>query len=429
VLDLLGQVEEAAQLRRQFEDLRPTGTTNRCLLAWEYLLERRPKEALPLLEEARRQMEAEATRPPAANAFWTYYLLGIALHDLDQPGEAVAQFNACLALRPGLHRAYYHRGLAQMKRHQFDEALADFDKAIELQRKQGPPTDALGRRVLADALLQRAILVRERTELIPDEPALRQAIEDVGRALELECTYTLPYYIRAELRERLKDFAGGQRDREEGFGREATDEDSWNTRGYARVRYLEGWQARLRGEGPAGLLFQAVEQAFEQAQFQQALTEFRQAERLNPRSFHALENQVHVLSEDLGQTDQALAILNQALAYYQDSPILHGGRGTLLARLGRRDEALKDAELCLARSDDAMLLFQVAGIYALTSRQNPEDRQEAFRLLSLALKKGFGYDLVESDPDLGPLHRDPRFRRIAEAVQALRATEASGANR
>jgi hypothetical protein len=68
-----------------------------------------------------------------------------------------------------------------------------------------------------------------------------------------------------------------------------------------------------------------------------------------------------------------------------------------------------------------MMLFQVAGIYALTSRQNPDDRREALRLLSLALSKGFGYDLVESDPDLGPLHRDPRFRRIAEAVRALRA--------
>jgi tetratricopeptide (TPR) repeat protein len=191
-----------------------------------------------------------------------------------------------------------------MKRHQFDAASADFDRAIELQLKRGAPTDALGRRILADALLQRAILVREMTERAKDEPAIRRAIEDVGRALDLECTYTLAYFIRAELLERLMDFAGAERDRAEGFRREATDEDSWNTRGYARIRFIEGWRARLRDAAPADLLSRAVAAAFGEAQFQQALAEFRQAEKLNPRSFHALENQVHVLSEDLGQTDR-----------------------------------------------------------------------------------------------------------------------------
>ena len=92
----------------------------------------------------------------------------------------------------------------------------------------------------------------------------------------------------------------------------------------------------------------------------------------------------------------------------------------LHARLGNRTEALADAEECLRRDREPRTVYQVAGIYALTSRVEPADRAEALRLLASALGKGYGMDLVDRDGDLDPIRNDAEFKRIVAAAKALK---------
>jgi hypothetical protein len=66
------------------------------------------------------------------------------------------------------------------------------------------------------------------------------------------------------------------------------------------------------------------------------------------------------------------------------------------------------------------MLYQVAGIYALTSRRDPADRARAFPLLASALRRGYGHDRIDTDSDLDPVREDPQFRRLLEAAHALR---------
>ena len=112
VLDLLDRKKEAEELRRQakntpltgIQDPKETslsGVQEHCLLAWMLLLDRRPEEALPFLEQARRLVEADRHRPQDANAFWTYYLLGMVHAALDNPSEAAGAFSTCLAIDHG----------------------------------------------------------------------------------------------------------------------------------------------------------------------------------------------------------------------------------------------------------------------------------------------------------------------------------------
>jgi tetratricopeptide (TPR) repeat protein len=149
-----------------------------------------------------------------------------------------------------------------------------------------------------------------------------------------------------------------------------------------------------------------------------ALDDFEGALRLNPRSLAALENRAHVLAEPLGQTKEAIAVLDQVVALYPDQTQAVAGRGVLRARLGHGYAARADARDALRLDGRPATLYQVAGIYALTSQQNPEDRNEAFRLLGAALRQGYGFDLVDSDPDLAPLRKLPEFRRLVEAARA-----------
>ena len=91
----------------------------------------------------------------------------------------------------------------------------------------------------------------------------------------------------------------------------------------------------------------------------------------------------------------------------------------LLARKGERTAALRDAEHCLGQNPGADIVYQLAGVYALTSKDHPDDQREAFRLLWLALKTGFGLDLVDADPDLDPVRKHPEFQRLVKSARAL----------
>src|SRR5262249_14800221 len=138
-----------------------------------------------------------------------------------------------------------------------------------------------------------------------------------------------------------------------------------------------------------------------------------------PRSLAALQNKAHLLSK-LGRNAEAARALDQAVDLYPDYVPARAGRGVLRARLGDRDAAHRDAEDCLARDKKPLTLYQLAGVYALTSRQDPDDRREAFRLLSAALQKGCGFDLLEADKDLDPIRPCPEFGKLVEAARAIR---------
>lgn len=148
-----------------------------------------------------------------------------------------------------------------------------------------------------------------------------------------------------------------------------------------------------------------------------ALADFDEALRRNPGSALALQNKAHVLAEKMGRTKEAIDVLNRAVELYPESSQARGGRGVLFARLGERDRALRDAEETLARDASPLRVYQVACIYALTSRSQPADREQAFQLLGSAVRKGYGVKLLESDPDLNPLRQLPEFQRLLASTR------------
>jgi tetratricopeptide (TPR) repeat protein len=197
--------------------------------------------------------------------------------------------------------------------------------------------------------------------------------------------------MRARARELAGDAAGARRDRDEGMRHEPTDEHGWLARGIARMV-----------ADPPG-----------------ALADFQKALEFNPRSLVALQNRAHLLGRT-GHTEEAAATLDRAVALYPDYVPARAGRGVYRARLRQRTTALEDAREALLRDTSAANVYQVAGIYALTSRENAEDRPEAFRLLATALRGGFGFDLLEADRDLDSIRQEPEFQRLVQAARAVR---------
>jgi hypothetical protein len=71
--------------------------------------------------------------------------------------------------------------------------------------------------------------------------------------------------------------------------------------------------------------------------------------------------------------------------------------------------------------EDAATLYRAACAYALTAAGRDDDYQEAFRLLGQSLQRGYGWDQLGGDDDLGPLRDDPWFQDFVKAGRALRA--------
>lgn len=361
---LLGREDEALPLFVRAGETSPRGPRDRCMLACIYTSQGRYRQALPLWQTA--------TREDAQNV-WTWYGLASCYDSLNLPAQAAACYTACIALHPDFHGWYFKRGLAHLRQDQYALAFMDFDRAVELRPGH------------AESLVNRAL-----AQLGVGRPA--EAIKDLSRAIELGASDARIYLMRAQARQQAGDAAGAAADRREANNRDPSDDEGWVARGVRRA-----------GENPGA-----------------ALADFDRALAVNPRSLAALESKAHVLAEKLGRTEEAVQVLDRAVDFHPESPPIRAARAVLLARLGKREAARREACEALSLDSSPSIVYQVAGAYALLSRQSQEDSQKAVELLSSALRRGYGHDLLEADRDLNPLRDDPRFRKLLQAARALR---------
>jgi tetratricopeptide (TPR) repeat protein len=316
-----------------------------------------------MLSDARRLDPQDAYIP---------YALGLCCAQLGDYHRAASALDVSLALWPDFFASHYQRARAHQDLKEYAEAVQEFSEAIRLRPEflNAYVDRALARRALGD---------------------FKSAEADLTHALQAGISATRVYFIRADVRRLAGDSKGANEDRSEGLRREPCDEVSWVARGLARLT-----------SDPKG-----------------ALADLDRALEINPHYLPALEDRAAVLAECLGQTEAAVASLDRAIRLAPQRGQPWAGRGVLLARLGRRDEAIRDAREAERVDPRPEVLYQTAGVYALTGRTNPLDHPESFRLLALALRQGYGFDLIETDPDLVPIRGQPEYRRLLEAARTL----------
>lgn len=306
------------------------------------------------------------------HSFSTWFSLGNVHMELGQPEFALACFNTCISLRADSYKAWYNRGLAYSKMKFWELAGQDYDEALRINPD------------MAEAYIQRAAVNMSFSRF-------KQAEKDLTSALNCGTHPTRVYFMRSSVRNRLNDKSGAEQDRLEGLKLIPTDELSW-------IAHSE-MRERTDAKG--------------------ALDDVEEALKLNPLSMYALQQKAHLLEERLNRKDEALQILDRAVELYPDHVPTIAGRGVNLARRGKRNEALKDAEDALRRDSKAPNLYQVACIYALTSKIEKNDSIKCFTLLWGALRTGFGLDLVDADPDLNAVRKEAEFQRIVADAKKL----------
>jgi tetratricopeptide (TPR) repeat protein len=357
----LGNEKAAGQFEDRARSAPAETHRDRLMLAADRLDRGQFGEALPyLLDAARREPQDVGTWALLGNGYASLGLFDEARHALD----------TALSLRPDLSWLHFNRGALALDRREFKAALDDFNAALSAH-----PDDPA-------ALVNRAL-----ARLGLNDP--RGAVVDLDTALQLPSTPARAMFIRARAKARLGDAEGARRDKEAGLEREPGDVASWVARGLARLPV-----------DPKG-----------------ALADLDAALRLDPTSYDALQNKAAVLSENLGHTEEAVRVLDRAIELHPSRVRARDGRGVLLARLGRRDAALRDAQAALSLDKDPETLYRVAGIYAMTSRQQRSDRGQALRLLAAAVARDPTWlPIIPTDPDLGPIRAQPEFLALVDVL-------------
>ena len=304
--------------------------------------------------------------------FWSWLALGSACRERGQNAEAEGCFTACVALRPELPMGHFNRGLARMDQLKFAAAEEDFTAALDAE--PGHPA----------ARIDRAL-----ARLRQGRPA--DALADLTAASGSELS-TRQVFLRGDAREAAGDATGAAADRAAALMLAPQSEADWVMRGLYRSRHRD----------TAG-----------------ALADFDAALAVNPRSFAALQNKAHALSE-AGRDAEAVATLGETVLRFPDNLDARAGRAVLLARRGDRAGAHADAAHCLKFAPPPETLYQLAGVYALTSKAEPADARTALRLLADALRQGVGFEELEADSDLKPIKALPEYRAVVEAARAVR---------
>ena len=367
----LGRDEEVRRLEKEAETIPPRTAAELYALALRLGDRQEFDRALKMLRESTRRNPRDV---------WAWFYQGYCLQQMDVDlEEAVRCYTACLALAPRHENVYlpvFNRGLAYARVLLYPEAIADFEEASRLRPNSIDPHANRGRVLMEIAVAK-----------------YPEAIAAFDAALQLDPANSRVHLLRARARELAGDAEGARRDREIGMRTDPSDEAGWIDRALARME-----------TDPAG-----------------ALADLDRALELNPTSLLGLQNKAHVLGEYPDRQEEAVAVLNKAVALYPGFVRARVGRGVHLARLGRRAEALADARESLKRSAHGETYYQAANIYSLTSRQNPEDALDCFPLLSTALQRGFGLEYVEKDSDFDPVRSHPEFQRVVKAARELHA--------
>lgn len=359
----LGRGEEAARWDELAGRTPPRTAQDLYMAASEHAARGRFAEAIPPLEEATRL---------DPHLYWAWLLKGTC-HDREgQDVDALSCYQGCIVLEPDAAWSYFNRGLVWLRRGEFRRALADFGAFID--REPARFEGYLDRSLAWQGLGRHA-----------------EALRDVDAALDRGAPGARCHFMKARMLRDNGDVAGSHGELRLGMSFTPTDEPSWIARGLARAE----------SDPPA------------------ALDDFREALALNPRSLAALQNTASILADQPGRMGEAVQALSRALSLFPDYVPARSGRGVLLARLGRRDAAVDDAEESLRRDTSPATLYQVAGIYARTSEQCPDDRLHAVRLLAAALRSGYGSDQVEGDRDLDPIRQSPEFRDLIRSTSPL----------
>ena len=302
-VDTSGLEERAKALLRdrgQFDQLKEVERRTRELLERVKALEAENARLGATATEAEKNrlkssFRAETRRLTAQE----WYEKGLALWDRERrlyeaPDKAVEYFTRAISLDQEFSSAFTNRGLAYRDLKQYERAIRDYDRAIDLD-----PAD---------------VDYNNRGNAYGDLKQYERAIRDYDRAIELDPRFAIAFNNRGVTYAKLKQFEWAIRDYDRAIKLDPADAAAFNSRGIAHTSLKK---------------------------YEWAIRDFDRAIELGPRFAHAFNNRGFVY-EELGQYERAIQDYDRAIQLNPIFVYAYNNRGATFYYLGERGRACRD---------------------------------------------------------------------------------------
>jgi tetratricopeptide (TPR) repeat protein len=258
-----------------------------------------------------------------------YYNRGISYYGMKQWDKAIADYTKAIELDPQYTDAYYNRGVSWDNAGEWEKAIADYSKAIELDPgyskaydNRGVICGKIGKLDMAIADCSKAIETDPKSAEAYDNRGLAysyrgewdKAIADYTRATELETNFTQAYDNRGLAYLNLRRFDEALADISNAIRIDPGNAKAYSDRGFT--------YNLLR-------------------QYDKAMEDYSKAIEIDPKFTDAYSNR-GIAFINLGQWDKAIADFSSVIEIDPRNATAYYNRGFAYSNLGQWDEAVSD---------------------------------------------------------------------------------------
>ncbi|PSB42302.1 tetratricopeptide repeat-containing S1 family peptidase [Chamaesiphon polymorphus] len=263
-----------------------------------------------------------------------YYIRGIAKSKLNDAQGALADFDRAIQINPNSAPVYNHRGVLKMdKLKDTQGALVDYNRAIQIDANA------------ADAYNNRGILKNYKLN------DTQGALTDYNRAIQIDPNHAFAYYNRGNLKtDKLNDTQGALADFDRAIQINPNYAPTYNNRGNLKTDKLNDTQGALADFDRAIQINPNHAFAFKnrgklkyaQKNFQGALADFNRAIQIDPNYVDAYSSRGALKFITLKDFQGALADFDRAIQLDSNKALFYHLRGIL------KTHKLKDPQGALA---------------------------------------------------------------------------------
>lgn len=363
-------------------------------------LAKQPDERFPTAEallQALSQIYADHfDKPPKSEASGEAFTMvdynnrGQTYAVLQRYEAALADFNRAIELNPNFAKAYLNRAATFSHVKQYDAALADYEQAVDIDPND--PQIYMNRGVTYRGLRQyEAALVdyNQAIELDPNNAhiyynrgvtyaqlqRLEQALADYHRAIELEPDFATAYYNRGIIYTDRGQYKTAFNDFSRSIELNPNEAQAYLNRGII-CAYMKRYEPAFDDYNRAIKLDPTNAQAYynrgvihlDQKQYQAALADYNRAIELEPNDARFYYNR-GLVYDNLGQYETSLADYNRAIELEPNNVKAYRNRGVTYSDLQRYDNAMADYNRAIELDPDyAPTYFNLGMLLVNTGR-------------------------------------------------------------
>ena len=298
----------------------------------------------------------------------SYYNKGNAYANLEQYEKAIADYSKAIEIDPKYTLAYINRGLAYANLKQYDKAIADYSQAIKLDPKdpgaynnRGLAYSNIKQYDKAIADYNQAILLdpkysgayNNRGNIYLELKQYDKAIADYNQAILLDPKLTQAYNGRGVVYYNLKQYDKAIVDYSQAINLDPKYTDAYNNRGVV-YKELKQYDKAIADYSKAieidpkytlaynnrGLVY------FELKQYTSAIADYSKAIEIDPKYTDAYNNR-GVVYKELKQYDKAIADYSKAIEIDPKYTLAYNNRGLVYFELKQYTSAIADYEQVL----------------------------------------------------------------------------------